>query len=296
MSMEQLSSCNICGATRIVSIDSARHFCQCSECGYIFDNPRPTQKAIVDFYSRPMKYDGWLSQEAEREGLWKRRIRKMRKHSRSGSLLDIGTGTGQFLNIAREEFSAVYGTEVSLRAIKIARDKYGLELASGDILEAELPSDLLFDNVSMFHVLEHVPSPKQVIQKCHSLLNRNGLLTIAVPNDVLSFKRVVKTRIKMLLGRCGVVRCRDVGHLGLPGIDLDGEMDEVHLSHFTPSVLQRLMEDSGFDVLENTLDQYYVASGFGAFRSGVYYRLMLVLQFLLRRNFYETIWMVGRKR
>jgi SAM-dependent methyltransferase len=296
MSMEQLSSCNLCDATNIVSIDKERHFCQCAECGYIFDNPRPTQKAIIGFYSKPMQYDGWLSHEQEREVLWKRRIKKMLKHRQQGSLLDIGTGTGQFLHLARNDFSAVYGTEVSRRAIELALEKYGLEITPGDIMDAELPSDLLFDNVSMFHVLEHVPDARQVIQKCHSLLNQSGLLTIAVPNDVLSLKRVVKTRIKRLLARCGTAKYKNVGHLGLPGIDLHGEMEEVHLSHFTPSVLRRLLEDSGFDILDNTLDQYYVASGFGAFRSGVYYRLMLFLKFLLGRNFYETIWMVGRKR
>jgi len=296
MSVEHLSSCNICGITNIVTIDEARHFCQCAECGYIFDNPRPTQKDICDFYSKPKQYDGWLSHEKEREALWKRRIRKMRKYRRPGSLLDIGTGTGQFLHIARNDFSTVYGTEVSRRAIEIARDKYGLEIAAGDILEAELPSDLLFDNVSMFHVLEHVPNPKQVVQKCHSLLSQDGLLTISVPNDVLSLKRVVKTGIKRVLGRCGVTRFKKVGYLGLPGIDLNGEMDEIHLSHFTPSVLRRLIEDSGFRMLYCTLDPYYVASGFSAFRSSVYYWLMIVLKLLLRRNFYETIWVVGQKR
>ena len=73
-------------------------------------------------------------------------------------------------------------------------------------------------------------------------------------------------------------------------------MDEVHLSHFTPSVLRRLMVDSGFDIVDNNCDQYYVASGLGALRSAVYYWLMMSLQFLFKRNFYETIWVVGRKR
>ncbi|MCP4685029.1 MAG: class I SAM-dependent methyltransferase [bacterium] len=296
MSLEHLSSCNICSSTNIASVDETRHFSQCSDCGYIFDSPRPTQESICAFYSRPMQYDDWLSREREREVLWKRRIRKMRRHRRQGSLLDIGTGIGQFLDLARGYYSEVYGTEVSERAIEIAREKYGLEIAAGDLMEAKLPADVLFDNISMFHVLEHVPNPKQIIERCHSLLCSEGILTIAVPNDVLSGKRLVKKRIKRLLARCGVAKYKDVGPLGLPAIDLDGEMDEVHLSHFTPKVLRRLLEDSGFEIVDCNLDPYFVASGFQSLRSTVYYRLMKFLRVLLRRNFYEAIWVVGRKK
>lgn len=296
LKVENLNLCNICGGTAIESIDPGYNFCKCKDCGYIFDNPRPTQQEIWTFYSKPMQYDAWLSREKEREVLWKRRIKKMRKHLRSGSLLDVGTGTGQFLNLARHYYTQVVGTEVSKSAIAIAKEKYNLDVAEGDIIDAVLPTGSVFDNVSMFHVLEHVPNPRQVIARCHSLMCQEGILTIAVPNDVMSIRIVGKTRIKKILGRCGVGRFKNVSRLGLPSIALNGSLDEIHLSHFTPAVLRRLLEGSGFEIVENSLDPFYVAGGIRALLHRVYYLSMTLLKFLLKNNYYETIWVVARKK
>jgi len=140
----------------------------------------------------------------------------------------------------------------------------------------------------------HVPNPKQVIARCHLLMCQEGILTIAVPNDVMSIRIVGKTWIKRILSRCGVGRFRNVGKLGLPGIALDGSFDEIHLSHFTPTVLQRLLEGSGFEIIENSLDPFYVAGGIRALLHRVYYLSMTLLKFLLKKNYYETLWVVAK--
>ncbi len=46
---------------------------------------------------------------------------------RGGRLPDIGTGIGQFLFHVRESFS-VFGTEVSREAIRIAEERYDIDL------------------------------------------------------------------------------------------------------------------------------------------------------------------------
>src|SRR5687768_13082588 len=130
--METLSACILCDSPRLEVACAQNAFARCEACGLVFDNPRPTQAAIVDFYSQHDKYDNWLAEEHGRNALWKRRLRLVRRHCPSGKLLDVGTGIGQFMHFARAHFE-VTGTEISSTAIRIARDKYGLELRQGTL-------------------------------------------------------------------------------------------------------------------------------------------------------------------
>src|SRR5262249_10235945 len=152
ISMETLDACLVCRSSRLESVDSEWHFCRCAECGYVFDNPRPTYDELVAFYSQPAKYDHWLRRENARDALWKRRVKKLLPHRQAGNLLDVGTGIGQFLHHAKPFFSQVHGTEVSESAIATAREKYGLLIDRGQVEEMNFPA-ASFDNLTLFHVL-----------------------------------------------------------------------------------------------------------------------------------------------
>ena len=288
--LETLYSCDVCRSDQLKMIDAACLICACQSCGYVFDNPRPTARAIAAFYSQPRKYDGWLSAERARDRLWKRRLSKMRRIHKPGSLLDVGTGIGQFLYHARPYYSSILGTEVSDAAIRIAKEKYNLVIEKGDLESVHLREGN-FDNITLFHVLEHVPSPRSLIERCRTLLRNEGVLVVAVPNDL----RCAANRVKLLLKGLGSRKYSSLGRLGLSRITLDGSIQEIHLSHFTPEVLQRLLEWSGFCVLENTLDPQYAADGAKELIWATYYAVSHALRFALRINVYETIWVAATK-
>jgi 2-polyprenyl-3-methyl-5-hydroxy-6-metoxy-1,4-benzoquinol methylase len=286
--VEVLDSCPLCEAHSLGVLDSTANLSECKRCGYVFDNPRPTLDALIAFYSQPAKYDQWLAEGPARDALWTRRLRLLRPIAKPGSLLDVGAGIGQFLTIARPYFSEVCGTEVSESAVHIARQKYNLQLLAGEIQSVEF-GNKKFDNITIFHVLEHVPNPKQVIERCASLLVDGGTLTIAVPNDLYSYrgKRFLRTFAARRFGR--------YARVGLPKIVLDGSLAEIHLSHFTPRVLRHLMERSGLSVIECTLDPYYVAVGFAEWRSAGFYLCCRILNSIFRMNVYDTMLLVARK-
>ena len=290
MNLESLKECPLCGTTDIRTVDEASNICACAPCGYVFDNPRPTIGELIAFYSQPTKYDSWLSEEQARNGLWRRRLNQMLSIRKPGSLLDVGAGIGQFLGVARPHFSSVSGTEVSESAIEIARKKYGVELIRGEVHAIDFGSTR-FDNITIFHVLEHVPNPRLVIERCARLLAPGGVLVIAVPNDVLS----LRARTRRFLRTVGVPKFRKNGRLGLPKLVLDGSISEIHLSHFTPVALQRLVEKFGFSVVRNTLDPHYVANGTDRWIQSGYYGCCRALKFVLGTNLYETILLVARK-
>jgi SAM-dependent methyltransferase len=285
---EVVRSCSVCRGERIQKTDPQYNLCRCESCGYVFDSPRPTAAAVSAFYSRPAQYDSWIKQERERDALWKRRLEKLLPYKVDGNLLDIGAGIGQFLHHARPLFTEVTGTEVSETAVRIAKQKYGIDLHAGQVEEINLPPDS-FDNIALFHVLEHVPDPARLLKRCWELLRRQGVLIIAVPNDVQAWT----SKAKKLGKRMGLEAFQKFSPV--LGIAPAGESREIHLSHFAPAVLRQLVKNSGFMVAEESLDPYYVASGMRLTLDSTYYGLHQMIYSAMKVNYYDTIWMVVRK-
>ena len=290
MNTEVLQRCNVCDGNALYVVDPDCNITQCCACGYIFDSPRPTLEELIGFYSRPGQYDSWLAELEPRQRLWKRRLNVLRPTKNPGSLLDVGAGIGQFLALARDSYSEVHGTEVSSTAIQIAKEQYSLNLFQGTIEDIDLPRT--FANITLFHVLEHVPDPKSVLRKCHSLLSPEGILVIAVPNEVTS----MRSFLRKLLVRAGLKKQERVGKFGLPLIKLDSDSPEVHLSHFTSSVLRRLLHSTGFSIVKETLDPYYVATGTSKLKADAYYYCCLAYLKMFRMNVYDAMLFIARKK
>ncbi|WP_026977288.1 class I SAM-dependent methyltransferase [Flavobacterium tegetincola] len=105
-----------------------------------------------------------------------------------GALLDIGAGTGHFLDLAQKNNWTVTGIEPNEGARKVASDK-GIIFAT-DIQSLENNS---FDVITMWHVLEHVPDLDEQVKQLKRILKPNGTIVIAVPNfrsfDAKYYKR-----------------------------------------------------------------------------------------------------------
>jgi len=285
---EMVLACGVCRSDRVQKIDSDFNFCRCESCGFVFDSPRPSFAEISAFYSQAGKYDVWLQKELARDMLWKRRLKKLLRAGAKGSLLDIGTGYGQFLHHARPHFAEVSGTEVSESAVALAKEKYGLSLLAGQVEALDLPPQS-FDTITLFHVLEHVPDPGKLVSRCHVLLREQGILIVAVPNDVLAWT----SKIKKLGNKLGLRPFQKFSPK--LGISRAGASHEIHLSHFTPPVLRRLLENCGLQMTEESLDPYYVSRRVRLSLDSAYYAAHQVLYAALKINRYDTIWMVARK-
>ena len=286
--LENLSQCGVCGSHTIVTVDSTNRICECPRCGYIFDNPRPTFAEIAALYSRTEQYDPWLAEEPARVRMWQRRLAIVRRYRSGGTLLDVGTGTGQFLAIAGRYFEA-RGTEISMSGARIARERYGVDVAEGQI--EDISFDTKFDVITMFHVLEHVPYPSSAIRKCSDLLHENGILIVAVPNEISRPKPIVRR----WCGRLGIKRFRTPRFSGIARLRCDGSVNEIHVSHFTPAVLRGLLRQNGLTTVCCAPDPYYVFSEEGAEADErARYLFFLAISTVLKLNLYDTVLAVAR--
>ena len=94
------------------------------------------------------------------------------------TLLDIGSGTGDFLLACKQKGWNIKGIEPNNKANRETRNKTQVEI-SKDILEV---GNEQFDVITMWHVLEHVPNINEYISLVRKLLKPNGTLVVAVPN------------------------------------------------------------------------------------------------------------------
>lgn len=100
--------------------------------------------------------------------------------TKSGTLLDVGCGSGAFLQRMRDAGWQVTGTEPDPNAAARLRERLGFPVFSR-IEEVESRVDR-FDLITLSHVIEHVPDPLATLRQLAALLTPNGQLMVTTPN------------------------------------------------------------------------------------------------------------------
>ena len=160
----------------------------CETCNFTFTNPRPKDELLSNYY----KSDMYISHTNSSKGLFNWMYQTVRKHAMGTKLtllknvtdvgchLDIGCGTGEFLNACQQAGFKAEGVEPAKLAREQAINNYSLSVSEDTNLE-QFKSDT-FNSISMWHVLEHVPILIKTIAEIKRILNNNGKVIIAVPN------------------------------------------------------------------------------------------------------------------
>ena len=101
------------------------------------------------------------------------------------SILDVGTSSGNFMEIAIKHGWQAKGLEPFPDDVKVCQDK-GLDVILG--LAESLPyADNTFDVVHTSHVFEHLEDPLLAAREAYRVLKPGGLLFIEVPNQLDNF-------------------------------------------------------------------------------------------------------------
>lgn len=163
----------------------------------------------------------------------KRKTRLLESYfPQKGNLLDIGAGTGDFLNAAKKSGWEIHGVEPNEKAREIAQEKnIALYKNTGNFHQEQ------FDVITMWHVFEHVPDLEKQILELDRLLKKDGILIIAVPN----FKSHDAKHYREFWAAYDVPR---------------------HLWHFSKTSVEKLFGEFGFELVKTLplkFDSYYVS-------------------------------------
>jgi 2-polyprenyl-3-methyl-5-hydroxy-6-metoxy-1,4-benzoquinol methylase len=108
---------------------------------------------------------------------------------KNGHLLDIGCATGIFMKAAQDYGWQVQGIEPVEQAAHKAQEIYHLNVNVGRLETLHLPV-ANFDVITLWDVLEHLPSPRSALEHIHPLLKANGIVVFSIPN-LISFDRYI---------------------------------------------------------------------------------------------------------
>lgn len=168
-----------------------------SEYGFLETTPQPSLEKLPSYYES----EDYISHTDSKRNLFEKIYHLVRvislkkklklinsfplrqaqdKNTKKKNLLDVGCGTGDFLQIAKSNNWEVSGIEPNEQARSIANSK-----TDNSVLEIEqlLQYDKAsFDVITLWHVLEHLPNLEDHISIFQKILKPEGRLIIAVPN------------------------------------------------------------------------------------------------------------------
>lgn len=252
--MIHLTQCPSCGSPDFSKIKLIKDFSVsgesfpvmlCNKCKLAFTQDIPDENEIGPYY----KSDQYVSHSDISQGfIFKlyhlvRRftLRKKRKlilktsKLQSGSILDVGSGTGSFLQVMKSAGWDILGIEPDDTAQENALKLHGIAPLKPDALRT-LPSES-FDAITMWHVLEHVHHLKEEMQVLKRLLKKDGRIFIAVPNHT----------------------SYDARHYGQFWAAWDVPR---HLYHFSPASMQFLCSELGLKIERSKpmwFDSFYIS-------------------------------------
>jgi SAM-dependent methyltransferase len=169
------------------------HLSRCTACDSLFLDPLPEQADIAGFYPATYWWKSSSTALKKLEMLYRRAALrdhftfivnaavKVHSSSQPPRILDVGCGSGTLLGLLKAHGFDVLGLDYSREAAAIARSENDVEVVVGSLAEAHF-QDASFDLVTLFHVMEHVTNPGEVLGEVRRILKPTGRLVIQVPN------------------------------------------------------------------------------------------------------------------
>lgn len=107
-------------------------------------------------------------------------IRANLKNKKKPKLLDIGCGTGWFLDLARQCGYIIYGQELGKELSQLVSKRLSINVFNCPLEQIELKQR--FDVITMFDLIEHIKDPYAMIMAAKSMLVPGGILVVFTPN------------------------------------------------------------------------------------------------------------------
>jgi SAM-dependent methyltransferase len=160
-------------------------YARCRGCGTVFmvDPPADLGRYYTEDYYQldPDGEPAWKT-DAQRIQAVSWRVALLRSHTAPGHLIEIGSGTGAFAVTAQAAGFDVGAIEMSERCCRYLSEREGIRTICSDRPLEALASLEPARVVALWHVLEHLWNPAEVLARVIDKVEPGGVLAIAVPN------------------------------------------------------------------------------------------------------------------
>ena len=227
--VEKRGFCPLCSDKNInnLFLKHGLRYHLCNDCGFYFVDPILKDDVLMDFYKNEETWYNVLQSEIQQEMddlKFNYGLDIIKNYKDKGTLLDIGSGSGQFIKIANKRDWNCSGIEFNSLEVEYAL-KEGLDIIQEE-LESPYFDNKTYDMICMWEVLEHLKHPREIVKRSMNLLNSGGLLFILVPNRDSLLNRILHEKSGSFTPHC-------------------------HISMFNELTLCNLLIQEGFKILES---------------------------------------------
>jgi len=227
------SACDLCGAISVRELYNAKDrlrntdlsftIVECRGCGLWRTLPEMSETELAPFYpddywGGPEPSQNWIaSSQSDKTGFLSR------CGLASGSILDVGCGSGFFLRALDSAKWQRFGVETSEPAAIATEKAIGVGHCFAGTLTQSTWADAAFDVVTFWSALEHTNEPRSNLTEAKRIIKPGGSLIVQLPNAASYQARF----------------------FGGDWFSLDAPR---HRYHFTLALLDRLLAETGFEV------------------------------------------------
>jgi SAM-dependent methyltransferase len=202
---EECPLCTVATSNSAYRFSMGNRMCtiyRCKQCDFLFSRPI----LLTELHQRQMDsvddaelFNASLLKSIHEKLIIGKEIRTVRNILGQGkhTLLDIGCGTGWTTNIWKRNGFDVTGLEPSEARREIAKNKYEIRVLPHYI--EQLDSNHSYNVIILRHVLEHLENPVTMVRKIHTLLHKNGLFVLIVPNINCLGRYIFETKWSWIL-------------------------------------------------------------------------------------------------
>lgn len=186
---ENKIECPICLTKDWQNVDQFRlkpeNMCLCKKCGYVTypDRVKDTSK-LSEFYEHEYRdaptvaalFTGQRKLHYHNEFL-SETFKGWKQQGKQPRVFEVGAAIGMVLHWIKEQFkqAEVYGSELNVPNVRIAKHQYGLDLGT------EFDDTKKYDLIVSYKVAEHIPNPHKELRRYAEALTQDGFLYISVP-------------------------------------------------------------------------------------------------------------------
>jgi len=183
----RIISCPVCAAPaeikRVWNCDSYG-FSRCPCCGSFYQNPQPLFDDLKERYDQD-----YAQYEVDRgSDFLQLMILSLEdvgfswgEGAQGKTFLDVGCATGLLVKEARDKGFSAMGVELCAQAAQYGRDHYGVDIRTGTLEQASLPSASV-DFFHASHLIEHLNEPALFLREVFRLLKPGGRAILTTPN------------------------------------------------------------------------------------------------------------------
>lgn len=228
-SVEELAVCELCQSSSYEVVSTVDRYkkplttAMCNHCGLMYTLKNRIEN-IQQFYAEDYRGTGekpLLKHVLRHANTALERYKRIKNYLYSGKkLLDIGSGGGEFVYLAQSIGLKAKGIEPHQRYATYCNRTLGINVEISFLEPYTQSTTDRFDIITIFHVLEHLQHPLEILKTLNTLLNPNGLCIIEVP-DMDAFSMTPKNLFHV-----------------------------EHLYHFNENTLTFMAEKAGFQKIE----------------------------------------------